>query len=567
MGFSSILVAPSRRQTITKGFLQIMNNSASIWAKLEALPKPSLDELFGGGDKSIGAQRVSALSARIDWPVFPEAGPDDGANGGSGDGEEAHTGILFDWSKTHLDDAILAQFEELASVMGFSESRAKLLGGDIINVTEGRAATHTAQRGLGSAADTEEAAALHARMRMLVEAIHEGALGEVKHLIHIGIGGSALGPAMAVDALTRDLALVDVHVVSNIDGLALEQACAACDPATTMIAIASKTFTTIETMTNANSALKWLADSGVDDPSGRVVALTASPDKATQWGVDETRVLPFPESVGGRYSLWSSIGFPLALAIGWDEFAQVLAGAAAVDAHFAETEGRENLCLRAAFADLYYTRVRGCQTRGCFAYDERLKLLPDYLQQLEMESNGKSVTASGEPVDGPTAAITWGGAGTDAQHAVFQLLHQGTHLVPVDFIASIAPGDDLDPAHHQILLTNCFAQGAALMAGGNMSEAGDDPARSFPGDRPSAAMLCDDLDAATLGALIAFHEHRVFAGAVLMGINPFDQFGVELGKKMAKDIEAGGQAFDASTSHLLEQAGLEKAGLEKAGLG
>jgi glucose-6-phosphate isomerase len=345
---------------------------------------------------------------------------------------------------------------------------------------------------------------------------------------------------------------VDVHVVSNIDGLALEQAFAACDPATTLIAVASKTFTTIETMTNAASALKWLADNGVSDPSGRVVALTASPEKAVEWGVDETRVLPFPESVGGRYSLWSSIGFPVALAVGWDEFEALLAGAQAVDEHFRDTDGRDNLALRAAFADQYYASVRGCQTRAVFAYDERLALLPAYLQQLEMESNGKRVTADQRPVSGPTAPITWGGVGTDAQHAVFQLLHQGTHLVPVDFIASIAPGDMLDPAHHRILLTNCFAQGAALMAG----DKGADPARHFPGDRPSATMLCDDLDAATLGALIAFHEHRTFANAVLMGINPFDQFGVELGKRMAKEIEAGGGNFDASTEALLEAAGL-----------
>ena len=247
-----------------------------------------------------------------------------------------------------------------------------------------------------------------------------------------------------------------------------------------------------------------------------------------------------------------SIGFPVALAIGWEEFEEFLAGAQAVDLHFQSTDGRANLPLRAAFADLYYTRVRGCQTRAVFAYDERLGLLPDYLQQLEMESNGKSVTAAGDPVDGPTAPITWGGVGTEAQHAVFQLLHQGTHLIPVDFIASIAPGDDLDAAHHRILLTNCFAQGAALMAG----KASDDGARNFEGNRPSTTMLCDDLDAATLGALIAFHEHRTFANAALMGINPFDQFGVELGKQMANAIEGGGQSFDASTEALLAQAGL-----------
>ena len=506
---------------------------AKAWHAIELRPDATLSELFG-----YDRERVASLSGRIEI------------------GEGDHSGgILFDWSKTHLTDDLLDDFEALAQAANFTEMRRRLFAGEVVNPTEDRAAEHSALRGVGKEASVEEAAAL-GRMQLLVEAIHQGALGEVRHLIHIGIGGSALGPALAVDALARDLALVDVHVVSNIDGVALEAAFRACDPATTLIAVASKTFTTIETMTNATSALKWLEQNGVVDPYGRVIALTADPAKAVEWGVDETRVLPFPESVGGRYSLWSSIGFPVALAIGWDGFAEMLAGAARVDAHFRDTDGRANLCLRAAFADLLYARVKQAETRAVFTYDERLRLLPSYLQQLEMESNGKRVTAGGAPVDGPTAPITWGGVGTDAQHAVFQLLHQGTHLVPIDFIASIAPGDDLSPEHHRILLTNCFAQGAALMAGGNMSADGTDPAREFPGNRPSATILCDDLDPATLGALIAFHEHRTFANAVLMGINPFDQFGVELGKKMARDIEAGGVSFDASTEALLGAAGL-----------
>ena len=242
----------------------------------------------------------------------------------------------------------------------------------------------------------------------------------------------------------------------------------------------------------------------------------------------------------------------LLTALGWAEFAEFLEGAGAVDRHFAEAEGADNLPLRAAFADQYYTRLRGCQTRAVFAYDERMDLFPDYLQQLEMESNGKSVLVDGSPVTGPTAPITWGGVGTDAQHAVFQLLHQGTNLVPVDFIAAIAPGDDLDPAHHRILLMNCFAQGAALMAG----KASDDSARAYPGDRPSATILLDELNPASLGALIAFHEHRTFANAVLLGINPFDQFGVELGKQIANAIEQGGVSFDPSTDALLKLAGI-----------
>ncbi len=505
-----------------------MNEAESVaWNTLKDLARPDLAELF----RDTG--RIEALCTTLDLP------------GGA---------IRFDWSKTHLDVDHLAAFTALAEACDFDDKRAALFTGERINVTEDRAVLHTAQRGVGDESAVDEAGALHARMRALVEAIHRGALGEVKHLIHIGIGGSALGPALAVDALARDAAMVDVHVVSNIDGCALEAAFAKCDPAKTMIAVASKTFTTIETMTNAASALAWLSENGVSDVYGRVVALTASPEKAVEWGVDETRVLPFAESVGGRYSLWSSIGFPVALALGWDEFASLLDGAAEVDRHFLTTDGANNLPLRAAFADLLYTRLRGCQTRAVFAYDERLRLFPSYLQQLEMESNGKRVRIDGTPVDGPTAPITWGGVGTDAQHAVFQLLHQGTVVTPIDFIAAIQPGDALDPAHHRILLSNCFAQGAALMAGKESA----DPARAYPGDRPSAAILCDEINAVTLGALIAFHEHRTFAAGVLMGINSFDQFGVELGKEIAKSIEAGGASFDASTEALLAVAGIRE---------
>ena len=296
-----------------------------------------------------------------------------------------------------------------------------------------------------------------------------------------------------------------------------------------------------------------MTEHGVDDPYGRVVALTAAPAKAVEWGVDETRVLPFNEGVGGRYSLWSSIGFPAAVKLGWDAFAELLDGAAEMDRHFRDAPLSVNAPALAAFADLYYTQARGAETRATFAYDERLRLLPSYLQQLEMESNGKGVTVSGEPVGRPTAPITWGGVGTDAQHAVFQLLHQGTHLVPVEFVAVVEGGDTLDPEHHRQLLLNAFAQGAALMKG----KRADDPARSYGGDRPSSTILVDDLTPRTLGALIAFYEHRVFVSGVLLGINSFDQFGVELGKEMAKAAAKGGGEFDPSTTDLIRRAGLD----------
>jgi len=460
-------------------------------------------------------------------------------------------GIHFDFAKTHLDGALLVAFVALAEAAGLPAKRDALFAGEKINVTEGRAVEHTAERGQGAADSVAQAKAFHARMRTLIDAIEAEALGPVRHILHIGIGGSALGPDLIVDALGRDAGRYDVAIVSNIDGAALEEAFARFDPAATLIAVASKTFTTMETLTNAESALAWMQEAGVEDPYAQVVALTAAPDKAVEWGVDETRILPFNESVGGRYSLWSSIGFPAALALGWDSFESLLEGAAAMDRHFRLAPLARNAPVLAAFVDLYYAVVRGAETRAVFAYDERLRLLPSYLQQLEMESNGKSVTADGRPVGRATAPITWGGVGTDAQHAVFQLLHQGTHLVPVEFVAAVEPGHSLADAHHRQLLVNAFAQGAALMAG----KPHEDPARAYAGDRPSTTILLDRVDPARLGALIAFYEHRTFANAAILGINAFDQFGVELGKQMARAIDSEGTAsFDASTRALIARA-------------
>lgn len=489
------------------------------WSAIQALEPVPLARLFDDPD------RVAMLSADV-------------------------AGIHFDWSKTHLTREAVAGFAGIAGAMGLAAKRDALFAGEAVNMTEGRAAEHSAERGEGAPESVARARGLHARMRALIDAIEAEALGPVRHILHVGIGGSALGPDLLVDALGRDMDRYEVAIVSNVDGVALEDALDRFDPQATLLAIASKTFTTTETMLNAESALAWLAEGGVADPYGRVVALTAAPDKAVEWGVDETRVLPFSETVGGRYSLWSSIGFPAALALGWDAFEELLEGAAEMDRHFRLTPLERNAPVLAAFADLYYTQARGCETRAVFAYDQRLRLLPSYLQQLEMESNGKRVTAEGQPVRWPTAPITWGGVGTDAQHAVFQLLHQGTHLVPVEFVAVAEPGDGLAEAHHRQLLLNAFAQGAALMAG----RANADEARAYPGDRPSATLLLDRLDPRTLGALIAFYEARTFVNAVLLGINPFDQFGVELGKEMAKAADAGDLDFDASTTDLIRRA-------------
>jgi glucose-6-phosphate isomerase len=463
-------------------------------------------------------------------------------------------GIYFDWSKTHLDRATVDAFAERAEKMGFAAARDALFAGEVVNPSEGRPATHVAERGSGAPEDVDLATARRQRMRALVDAIEAGAFGDVTGILHIGIGGSVLGPALLVDALGRSAATLTVRFLSNIDGAAFDDAVRPLDPATTLLVVASKTFTTLETLTNLEAAREWLRGAGVDDPDGRLIAVTARPEAALDQGIDETRILQFGEGVGGRYSLWSSVGVTAALALGWDAFEALLEGAAEMDRHFRFAERSANVPLIAAFADCLYVDQLGCQTRGVFAYDERLRLLPFYLQQLEMESNGKSVTKDGTPVDRPTAPVTWGGTGTDAQHAVFQLLHQGTVLVPVEFLAVREGGDAQDPEHHRLLLLNAFAQGAALMKG----RQSDDPQRSYAGNRPSTTVLLDRLDARSLGALIAFYEHRTFANAVLLGINPFDQFGVELGKEIARELAQGadGDRLDASTRALVERAGV-----------
>ena len=491
------------------------------WRTIKALPQISLTRLFDEDDK-----RVLNLGLE-------------------------QSGIYFDFSKTHLDEGAVQAFEKLADDIGLTAKVDDLMSGEPLNISEGRAAEHCAERGTGSPASVANAGALHQRMKSLIEVIDTGVLGDFTQIIHLGIGGSALGPKMLHQALKLGDEKYELAVVSNIDGSALEPVLERFDANKTLLVIASKTFTTAETLLNAHSVLNWMQEQGVADPLGQVVALTADPEQAVEWGVDETRILPFSETVGGRYSLWSSIGFSVALALGYQVFEDLLTGAAAMDQHFQDAPWAQNIPVLAAFADQYYAQVRGCETRAVFAYDERLGLLPDYLQQLEMESNGKSVTLDGAPLDLQSSPIVWGGIGTDAQHAVFQLLHQGSHLVPVEFLAVVEPGDSLDPAHHQGLLLNCFAQGAALMAG----KKSDDSHRNYPGDRPSITLLMEDLEARTLGALLAFYEHRTFVNAALLNINPFDQFGVELGKQMANRLAAdAGNQLDASTEQLKKRA-------------
>ena len=496
----------------------------AAWQTIEAHQPARLTELFASDP-----DRVSRLSRDV-------------------------ASIHFDFSKTHLDERLLEKFAVLAYAVDYPGARDALFSGDIVNATEDRSATHVAERGEGSPNDNRLAAERHARMRSLIDAIEGGAFGEIESILHIGIGGSALGPDLIIDALGRDADRFEVRVLSNIDGEAFDEATWGLDPASTLVVGVSKTFTTTETLSNLDAALEWLREAGVSDPYGQIIAVTANPEKAIEYGIDETRILPFSEGVGGRYSLWSSVGLSIALALGWGAFEELLEGAAEMDRHVKLTDGVANLALLAAFNDLLYTQVRRTQSRAIFAYDERLRLLSDYLQQLEMESNGKSVTAEGKPLDRPSAPVTWGGVGTDAQHAVFQLLHQGTTDIPVEFVAVIEQEDGVNPRHHHLLLGNCFAQGYALL----MGREHEDGARAYPGDRPSTTVLLQRLDARSLGALISFYEHRTFANAVLLGINPFDQFGVELGKEIARALDEPERRanLDPSTRDLFERAGL-----------
>ena len=350
-------------------------------------------------------------------------------------------------------------------------------------------------------------------------------------ILHIGIGGSALGPDLVIDALGRDADRYDVRVLANIDGEAFDEAVTGLDPATTLVVGVSKTFTTIETLTNLDAALEWLREGGVEDPHGQLIAVTAAPDAAVAYGIDETRILPFGEGVGGRYCLWSTVGLSIALALGWGAFEELLEGAAEMDRHVRLAD--DNIALTAAFADLLYAQLEGAETRAVFAYDERLRLLPDYLQQLEMESNGKSATADGAPL-GPQVG---------ADH-----LGRGRHRRPARRVPIAPPGHAPRPgrirrgdragAQHGPAPPRAAAR--QLLRAGRGADGGQGQRRCgarLSGQPAVETLLLDRLDARTLGALIAFYEHRTFANAVLLGINPFDQFGVELGKEMAKKLD------------------------------
>ncbi|MEO6155744.1 MAG: glucose-6-phosphate isomerase [Thermomonas sp.] len=424
----------------------------------------------------------------------------------------------------------------------------RLIDGDVVNPTEGRAALHSALRGEAPTTSIArdayaQALAARGRMRAMIDTL---ATSDVTDIVSIGIGGSDLGPRLMVDALALPDARFHVHFISNVDGNAARRVLARLDPARTAAIVISKTFGTQETLLNGGIVRAWLGD------DSRLFAVSSNLDRVAAFGIPPERTLPMWDWVGGRYSLWSAVGFSIALGLGMDRFEQLLAGAAAMDVHAASAPLRHNLVVWHALTAVWNRNGLHAATQAVLAYDERLKLLPNYLQQLVMESLGKSVRLDGSPVDADTVPVWWGGAGTDAQHSFFQAMHQGTQVVPADFIG-VLQADHAHAENHQALLANLLAQTEALANG----QTSDDLHRHYPGNRPSTLLLLDALTPESLGMLVALYEHSVYLQSVLWGINAFDQFGVELGKQVASRLlpALNGEADveDAVTRELLRE--------------
>jgi glucose-6-phosphate isomerase len=481
------------------------------------------------------------------------------------------------WSLSDLQSAI-----ELARISGVESARGRMFAGEVINRSEGRPVLHAALRA-PEGADFHAAGqpvsrdvdATRAAMRDFAAAIRSGqragATGQpFRAIVHIGIGGSDLGPRLIWEALRPLEPQIELRFAANVDPAELAQALAGLDPATTLVVTVSKTFTTLETLTNAESARQWLRAALGPKSDSHLVAVSAAPDKAQAFGVPADQVFAFWDWVGGRYSLWSAVGLSCAVALGFDAFERMLAGAHAMDRHFVEAPLERNAPVLLALAHVFNRNGLGRSMRAVVPYAQRLRLFPPFLQQLEMESNGKRVDARGRPVTQDTAASVFGDAGTNGQHAFFQLLHQGTEIIPVDIVA-VRQGSEGDPTAQTKLLANAIAQAEALLVGRSerdvrkeleakgLSAAEIDelaPQRTFPGDRPTSFLLLERLDPEALGALLALYEHKTFVEGVLWGINSFDQWGVELGKTLATrvlaELEGGPSgAHDASTAALI----------------
>lgn len=498
-----------------------------------------------------------------------------------------HEDLLVDLSKEKIDRAALDALLALAEAVELPARRDDLFSGRRVNATEGRAALHMALRdgtdpdvAVDGAAIRPEVESVRERFLAFAEAVRDGRYGArggapFTDVLHIGIGGSHLGPEMALRALRPDHDGPRVHFVSNVDGADLGDAVAGLDPARTLVLVASKTFTTLETMTNARSARGWLEAALGPGAGDHMAAISSNVEAAAGFGIDEDRVFGFRDWVGGRYSLWSAVGLPVAIAVGGARFRELLAGAAAMDRHFREAPLERNLPVLMGLLSAWRRNAMGWPSVALIPYDQRLERLPAYVQQLAMESNGKRVAGDGSPAFRATAPVVWGEPGTNAQHSFFQLLHQGTDVVPVEFVvaaqARLGAGSGAD--HHRLLVASCLAQGQALAFGrtpeearGEMRAAGADagdaerlvPHRTFPGDRPSTTIAHRQLDAYALGRLVALYEHRVFVEGILWGINSFDQWGVELGKALAARLGpalAGGPlpaGTDSSTAGLVD---------------
>ncbi|MBC5763307.1 glucose-6-phosphate isomerase [Ramlibacter albus] len=461
--------------------------------------------------------------------------------------------VFADLSKNLLNHVAEALLFELAQQCGVPAYRDAMFAGEKINNTEQRAVKHWLLRApKGSSADPDLALVHETLDAMLAYAERVRADDAITEVVNIGIGGSDLGPQMVVTALAAHaMPGKRFHFVSNIDGHELAAVLEQVKPESTLFLVASKTFTTLETMTNARSAKRWFEQNGGKDIARHFAALTTNVEAAREFGIDTT--FGFWDWVGGRYSLWSAIGLPIAIAIGAAGFRDLLAGAHAMDEHFRTAPAQANLPLRLGLLDVWYRDFHGFGSRSIAPYHSALRRVPAYLQQLEMESNGKSVDAQGAAVTYATSPVLWGEPGTNGQHAYFQMLHQGTDRVPVEFIAVKQPAHAL-PVHHELLLANALAQAQALMQG--RQDAGGH--RNFSGNRPSTFFVLDELSPASLGAFIALYEHRVFTSGAVWGIDSFDQWGVELGKVLAQDLAprlASGDAagLDPSTAGLLQR--------------
>ncbi|MDX8353455.1 glucose-6-phosphate isomerase [Cognatiyoonia sp. IB215182] len=469
--------------------------------------------------------------------------------------------MVLDYAKTNIDFEGRRLLFALLDEAGLAAKRDAMFSGSPINETEGRAVLHTALRNLdGGPVHVDgvdvmpEVRATLDRMADFARQVRDGDFkgqgGKITDVVNIGIGGSDLGPAMAVKALAPYHDGPRCHFVSNVDPADIAGVLRSCDPATTLVIVASKTFTTIETMTNARTARAWMQER-VSDSGAQFAALSTAADKTADFGIDPSRVFGFADWVGGRYSMWGPIGLSLMIAIGPDAFRAFLRGGQAMDQHFQAAEWPENLPALLAVVGIWHNQICGYATRAVLPYDNLLSRLPAYLQQLEMESNGKGVSMDGADLTVPSGPVVWGEPGTNGQHAFYQLIHQGTRVIPCEFLVAARGHEDGLHHQHQLLVANCLAQSEALMRGRDLDTArkkvatkfdGDELERQarhrvFPGNRPSVTIAYPQLTPFVLGQIIALYEHRVFVEGVVLGINSYDQWGVELGKELATALQ------------------------------